>query len=166
MTTSHPSSRSAWLALVLLATCANLVDSPWANGQEAAGRQVVMFAVVATPGSTAMDKKISPVVAARLRKTLPNHGFTLVKVKNVRLVAGETLTLPLGSGFVTKAQLITPLDANGKVQMRFDLSLDGLSQFQSIVTTPADQFNFFDKTMLDDSHLLIGVGARCSGTNA
>jgi hypothetical protein len=160
MTTRRSVSQSVWLALFLLATCSNLVDSPWASGQEASGRQVVMFAVVATPNSTAMDKKISPAVAARLRRTLPNHGFTLVKVKNVRLVAGQSLTLDLGSGFVTKAQLITPLDANGKVQMRFDLSLDGLSQFQSIVTTPTDQFNFFDKTMPDDSHLLIGVGAR------
>jgi hypothetical protein len=160
MITRRPSSQSAWLALVLLATCSNLVDSPLASGQETPGRQVVMFAVVATPNSTTMDKKISPAVAARLRRTLPNHGFKLIKVKNVRLVAGESAGLDLGYGFTTKAQLVTPLDANGKIQMRFDLSLDGLSQFQSMVTTPADQFNFFDKTMPDNSHLLIGIGAR------
>jgi hypothetical protein len=162
MTTICPSIRSAGLALslALLAACSNLVALPSSSAQEATGRQVVMFGVLATPGSTAMDPKISPVVAARLRRTLPGHGFKLVGVKSARLVAGESLALPLGGGFATKAQLITPLDAKGKVQMRFGLSLDGFSQFQSIVTTPADQFNFFDKMLTDDTHLLIGVGAR------
>jgi hypothetical protein len=158
-TISHP-SRSTVLALALLLAGSGLVDPPDAIGQEAPGRQVVMFGVIATPGSTAMDPKIPTVVAARLRRTLPGHGFRLVKAKSARLVAGQALDLPLGGGFATKAELITPLDPNGKVQMRFDLSLDGFSQFQSIVTTPADQFNFFDKTMPDNSHLLIGVGAR------
>jgi hypothetical protein len=155
-------NRSLGLALILalLAAGPGLVAPPSAIGQEKPGRQVVMFGVIATPGSTAMDPKISPAVAARLRRTLPNHGFKLVKVKSARLVAGESLDLPLGGGFTTKAQLITPVDVNGKVQIRFDLSVDGFSQFQSIVTTPADQFNYFDKTMPDNSHLLIGVGAR------
>ncbi len=144
----------------MLAACCGLVAPPPADEKEATGRQVVMFGVLATPGSTEMDEKISEVVQARLRKTLPGHGFRLVGVKSSRLVAGESLALPLGGGFATKAQLITPLDAHGKVQMRFDLSLDGFSQFQSIVTTPADQFNFFDKMLTDDTHLLIGVGAR------
>jgi hypothetical protein len=131
-----------------------------AEAQQTQGRQVVMFGVLATPGGTSMDPKIPPLIAARLRKSLPGHSFRLVKAKSERLVAGETLTLSLGAGVVTKAQLITPLDANGKVQMKFNLSLDGFSQFQSVVTTPADQFNFFDKTLPDNSHFLIGVGAR------
>ena len=161
MTTSRPPARPTGLALsLILALYLAWLAPARAVGQETSGRQVVMFGVVATPGGKEMDKKIPKVVADRLRRSLPNHSFTLVKAKSVRLVAGESLSLPLGSGFVTKAQLITPLDPNGKVQMRFDLSLDGFSQFQSIVTTPADQFNFFDKTMPDDSHLLIGVGAR------
>jgi hypothetical protein len=124
------------------------------------GRQIVMFAVLATPGSSAMDAKIPAAVAARLRRTLPNHGFRLIKVKSGRVLPGESLGLDLGGGFKSQAQLITPQDPNGKVQMRFDLSLDGVSQFQSVVTTPADQFNFFDKMLPDDSRLLIGVGAR------
>ena len=158
MTTTSPPRRSALLTLALLAACS--IGLPSTSGQEPAGRQVVMFGVLATPGSTAMDSKIPPVVAARLRRTLPGHGFRLVKVKSERVVAGGSLTVDLGGGFATKAQLITPLDANGKVQMRFGLSLDGAMQFQSVVTTPADQFNFFDKMLPDDSHLLIGVGAR------
>lgn len=160
MTKSRLSSRSVGLALILLAACSSPFAPTSAIGQQSSGRQVVMFGVLATPGSTAMDPKISPVVAARLRRTLPNHGFKLIKVSSARVVAGGSLNLSLGGGFATRAQLITPLDANGKVQMRFDLSLDGFSQFQSIVTTPADQFNYFDKTLPDDSHLLIGVGAR------
>ena len=119
-----------------------------------------MFAVVATPGSKAMDSKISPVVAARLRKTLPGHGFKLIEVRSARVSTGRSVALDLGDGYVSTAQLMNPLDPNGKVQMRFDLSQDGITQFQSIVATPADQFNYFDKVLPDNSHLLIGVGAR------
>ena len=159
-TPSRPLIRSAGLALALLMAWSSLDASPAANGGDPPGRQVVMFGVLATPGTTSMDPKIPPVVAAKLRKTLPGHGFRLIKVKSGRVVAGESVGLDLGGGFTTKAQLITPLDPNGKVQMRFDLSVDGASQFRSIVTTPSDQFNYFDKMMPDDSHLLIGVGAR------
>ena len=160
MTPHPPRIRTALLALAWLLACSGLVRLPRAEGQQPSGRQVVMFGVLATPGGTKMDSKIPPLIAARLRRTLPGHSFRLVKAKSERLVAGETLVLPLGAGFTTKAQLITPLDANGKVQMKFDLSLDGYSQFQSTVTTPADQFNFFDKTLPDNSHFLVGVGAR------
>jgi hypothetical protein len=159
-TPRRPPGRLLVPALALLLACSNPLAPTRVGGQEPSGRQVVMFAVVATPNSTAMDPKITPAVAARLRRTLPGHGFKLIKVKSARVATGQSLTLPMGGGFVSKAQLVTPLDPNNKVQMRFDLSLDGVSQFQSIVTTPADQFNFFDKVMPDDSHLLIGVGAR------
>jgi hypothetical protein len=160
MTTIRSQSRLALLSLAVLATWSTQIAPSVAIGQETSGRQVVMFGVLATPGGSTMDPKIPAVVAARLRKTLPGHSFRLVKAKSTRLVAGQSMGLDLGGGFTTKAKLVTPLDGNGKVQMRFDLSLDGFSQFQSVVTTPADQFNFFDKTLLDNSHLLIGVGAR------
>jgi len=155
--------RNWWVSLAwagLLSTCFAQVAPSSATAQESPGRQVVMFGVVASPGGNSMDSKIPTVVAARLRKTLPGHSFKLVKVKSTRLVAGQSMVLDLGSGFTTKAEMVTPLDGVGKVQMRFDLSIDGFSQFQSVVTTPPDQFNFFDKTMPDNSHLLIGVGAR------
>lgn len=148
--------RIALLALLL----ACLVSMTPARALAQDGRQVVMFGVLATPGSQAMDPKIPPVVAAQLRRTLPGHGFKLIKVKSGRVSVGQPVALELGDGFVSTAELINRLDPNGKVQMRFDLSRDGASQFQSIVTTPADQFNFFDKMLPDDSRLLIGVGAR------
>ena len=154
----RPTRRLALLVLALGLTFAPARTALTAD--DSPGRQVVMFAVLATPGNSAMDAKIPAAVAARLRRTLPNHGFRLIKVKSGRVLPGESLGLDLGSGFTTRAQLITPQDPNGKVQMRFDLSLDGVTQFQSIVTTPADQFNFFDKMLPDDTRLLIGVGAR------
>jgi hypothetical protein len=161
-TTRRPSSRSIGLVLVLvlMTACSGLLIPTPAVGQDLPARQVVMFGVLATPGSKFMDPKISPVVAARLRRTLPGHGFKLIQVKSARIVNGQSVGLDLGDGYVSTAQLISPMDLNGKVQMRFDLSVDGASQFQSIVTTPADQFNYFDKMLPDDSHLLIGVGAR------
>jgi hypothetical protein len=121
---------------------------------------VVVFGVLARPGGTAMDSKISPVVAAQLRRTLPGHSFKLIEIKSDRVLAGQSVVLDLGEGFVTSAQLMNPLDPNGKVQLRFDLAQFGVSQFQSIVATPPDQFNFFDKMLSNNSHLLIGVGAR------
>jgi hypothetical protein len=123
-------------------------------------RQVVMFGVYATPGSTAMDPKISPVVAAQLRKTMPGYGFKLLQVKSQRVISGKSVVLDLGDGFATSAMLMNPLDPNGKVQMKFELTYQKISQFQSVVVTPADQFNYFDKMLPNNSHLLIGVGAR------
>ena len=163
-TTTDVPGRPAGLGFALVLAALMAAPGPagprMASGDDSDGRQVVMFGVIATPGSPAMDAKIPPVVAARLRKTLPGHGFRLIKVKSARVVAGDSVALDLGAGFTTRAKLLNPLDANGKVQMRFDLSLDGVPQFRSDVTTPADQFSFFDKVMPDDSHLLIGVGAR------
>ena len=128
--------------------------------QGAPARQVVVFGVVAKPGSSEMDPKIAPVVQAQLRRLLPNHGFKMIKIKGDRITAGKAVKCDLGDGLVASASLTVPLDPNGKVQMRFDLSLDDLPQFQTIVTTPPDQFNFFDKGMPDGNRLLVGVGAR------
>ena len=130
------------------------------NWQGAPARQVVVFGVLATPGGSEMDPKIAPVVQAQLRRLLPNHGFHLKKIKGDRVVAGGGVKCDLGDGFVATAKLANPLDPNGKVQMRFELSLDAVSQFQTIVTTPPDQFNFFDKALPDGNRLLVGVGAR------
>ena len=160
MTGARHSTRAAWLAMVALASCSVLVPPTSASPQGAPGRQVVLFGVLATPGGTSMDSKISPVVAAQLRRTLPGHSFKLIEIKSDRVLAGQSIALDLGEGFVTSAQLMNPLDPNGKVQIRFDLSLFGVPQFQSIVATPPDQFNFFDKVLPNSSHLLIGVGAR------
>jgi hypothetical protein len=156
MTPSRPRI-AAPAALVVMAAWSALAGASW---QGAPARQVVLFGVLATPGGQVMDPKIVPVVQAQLRRTLPGHGFKLIKVQSQRVLAGQSVVCDLGEGFVSQAQLMNPLDPNGKVQLRYELTLGGVSQFQSIVVTPPDQFNFFDKMLPDNSHLLIGVGAR------
>jgi hypothetical protein len=147
---------------VALVACVVSAGSPPAMAQVPTDRQVVMFAVVATPNSTSMDPKITPVVAAQLRKTLPGHGFKLIQVKSQRVLPNHPVALDLGGGYETAATVLNPLDINGKVQIKFELTNtdEGIPQFQSIIATPTDQFNYFDKMMPDNSHVLIGVGAR------
>ncbi len=156
-----PIFRAGWLACVLaVAACLAPASPARASWQGAPARQVVVFGVLATPDGSAMDPKISPAVQAQLRRALPRHGFKLIKVKSERAMSGQSVACDLGEGFVTTTQLLSPLDPNGKVQMRFDLSLSGISQFQTIVVTPPDQFNYFDKSLPNGNHLLLGVGAR------
>lgn len=122
-------------------------------------RQVTVFGVLATPGSTDADPKLAPVLP-QLRRLLPDHGFKLIKIESRRAVAGQMVACDLGEGFVATARLVSPLDLNGKVQMQVDLSVFGESQFQTIVTTPPDQAFFCDKMLPSGSRLLIGLGAR------
>jgi hypothetical protein len=149
---------SACLSLIVALTSSCVPAG--ASWQGMPSRQVVTFGVLATPGSNVMDSKISAPVAAQLRRTLPGHGFKLIQIKSVRVMTGQSFDLDLGSGFAATTQLLNPLDPNGKVQMRFELTQQGASQFQSVVITPPDQFNFFDKMLPNNDHLLIGVGAR------
>jgi hypothetical protein len=156
-----PALRSVCLAVfVVLTPCFDLARPTSANWQGVPDRNVVMFGVLATPNSNAMDSKISAPVAAQLRRTLPGHGFKLIQIKSARVMTGQSVNLTLGSGFVATTQLLNPLDPNGKVQMSFELAEAGTMQFKSIVVTPADQFNFFDKMLPNNDHLLIAVGAR------
>lgn len=156
-----PLRPAGWIVLVIaLAACSKLSEGASASCQGVPGRQVVMFGVLATPGSNVMDPKIPAVVADQLRAKLPGHGFKLIQVKSDRVLTGQSVTMELGDGFSTSAQLLNPLDPNGKVQMKFELAHQGVSQFQAAVVTPADQFNFFDKMLPNNSHLLMGVGAR------
>ena len=149
------------LACALMALLILSESSPAsANWQGAPARQVVVFGVMAKPGSTTMDPKIAPVVQAQLRKLLPNHGFEIIKIKGDRVTANKAVKCDLGQGSAATAHLINPLDANGKIQMRFELTINEVSQFQTIVATPPDQFNFFDKALPDGNRLLVGVGAR------
>lgn len=146
----------AWVALALGAT-ARPAEARW---QGAPARQVVVFGVHAVPGSTEMDPKIAPVVQAQLRRLRPGHGFRLLEIKGERVTAGKTVRCDLGDGFEAAAKLTTPADRNGKITMHFDLTLAGTSQFQTVVVTPPDQFNFIDKALPNGNRLLIGVGAR------
>jgi len=153
-------SRNPLVRLALMAFCLASTAPAVASWQGAPGRQVVIFGVLATPGGTEMDAKIAPVVQAQLRRLLPNHGFKLIKIKSERALAGQSVSCDLGEGFAATAVLVSPLDPAGKVQMKFELTMMQVSQFQTVVTTPPDQFNFFDKALNGGNHLLLGVGAR------
>jgi hypothetical protein len=83
-----------------------------------------------------------------------------VKVASKRVVAGEAVECDLGGGFAATSQLISPVDGNGKVQLRFAFSAGGFPQYQTIVTTPPNQV-FYANRMLDDGRrLIVGIGAR------
>jgi len=146
--------------LALSAACLCCAIPASAAWQGAPARQIVIFGVLATPDGTEMDAKIAPVVQAQLRRLLPNHGFKLIKIKSERALTGHTVACDLGDGYIASASLVSPLDQAGKVQMKFDLTLFQMSQFQTVVVTPPDQFNFFDKSLNGGNHLLLGVGAR------
>jgi hypothetical protein len=159
MRSSRPRARTrlAMAAMVALAACCAPAGASW---QGAPARQVVVFGVLATPGGSAMDPKLVPVVQAQLRRTLPGHSFKLIKVQNERVLTGQSVVCNMGGGFVASTTLMNPLDTNGKVQIRYELSQFEVPQFQTIVATPPDQFIFFDKMLPNNERLLVGVGAR------
>lgn len=145
--------------VVVLALGAVALSAIPASAQEMIGRQVTVFGVLATPGASADDPKLKDVLP-QLRHLVPGHGFKLLKVESKRLVSGEAVTCILGDGFVAASQLTTPIDPNGKIQMRFDLSFDGLSQYQTIVTTPPNQIFYVNRMLPNGERLIIGIGAR------
>jgi hypothetical protein len=123
-------------------------------------RQVTVFGIVATPKGEAVDKDLSPIKAA-LGKLLPQHGFKLLDSQSARIVAGESVECTLGHGYTAAVTMVRPIDENGKVELRCELSLDGKRQFAATVRTPLDQLFFCERPFLTDgSKLLIGIGAR------
>ena len=122
-------------------------------------RQVTLFGIVATPNSSTVDKRLVKI-APQLRKLLPNHGFKLLDVQSKRLEPGEVLSSNLGDGFSAETTLVQPIDPNGKVQLRCVLTLNGMSQIDTVVATPPNQLFFCDKPLANGSRMLIGIGAR------
>jgi hypothetical protein len=123
-------------------------------------RQVTVFAIVATPGSKAVDSKLTDI-HGQLNRLLPNHGFKLRDAQSGRVVAGESVDCDLGHGCTIVTSLIEPIDENGKVKLRCELFLDKALQFSATVKAPLNQLFFCERPFLDDgSKLLIGVGVR------
>jgi hypothetical protein len=164
MTPSVPSRRSWWVA-TLAATAAALgpwlplvhAQLPGENAEPA--RQVTLFAIIAKPGSSALDPKLAGI-EGQLRKLLPGHGFKLLDVRSKRLVAGDSLRSDLGNGWTASTDLVQPLDANGKIELRCVLQQNEVVQFDTRVSTPPNQLFFCDRLIADGQRLLIGVGAR------
>ena len=155
---TEPPRRLLALALVLALGCAATATT--ARAQDSmVGRQVTLFGVHATPGTGKDDPKLKEVLP-QLRTLLPGHSFKLLKVESKRVSSGGVVSCNLGDGFVAATQLMVPLDPNGKVQMRFDLSQGGLSQYQTIVTTPPNQIFYLNRMFPNGERLILGVGAR------
>jgi hypothetical protein len=157
-TPRRPRARGGAVALVAVALIVLAANEARPQNYEPA-RQVTVFGIVAVPNRTVMDPKLK-AIAPQLRRLLPNHGFKLLDVQSKRLSAGQTVTCDLGGGSTTGITLIRPIDDNGKVQLRCEILQNEVSQLATLVSTPANQLFFCDKTRPDGSRILIGIGAR------
>jgi hypothetical protein len=123
-------------------------------------RHVTVFAILATPEGKSVDGRLAKI-QAHLSRLLPDHGFKLLDAQTARIVAGESLECKLTHGYTVETTLVRPMDEDGKVQLRCELSLDGERQFSATVRTPLNQLFFCERPYLTDgSKLLIGVAAR------
>jgi hypothetical protein len=120
---------------------------------------VTLFVILATPGSEVLDPKLA-AIEGQLRKLLPGHAFKLLDVRSKRLGAEESLRCDLDNGWAASAELVQPLDANGKVELRCRLLQQETVQFVTLVATPPNQLFFCDRLIGNGQRLLIGVGAR------
>jgi hypothetical protein len=154
---TRPTCHWARLVAGLLAVAAWLV-APGAHAGEDA-RQVTVCGIIADPNDRSIDPKLKQI-EPQLGKLLPGYGFKLIEVKSKRVKGGQSVVCPLGGGYAAEALLVEPVDENGKVQLRCDLTLDTVIQFSTPVTTPANQLFFCDQKRGDGTHLLIAVGAR------
>jgi hypothetical protein len=155
----RPRVRGGAVALVAVALMILLATSEARPQSFEPARQVTVFGIVAVPNHTMMDPKLK-AIAPQLRRLLPNHGFKLLDVQSKRLAAGQTVTCDLGGGSAAGITLIRPIDDNGKVQLRCEILQNEASQLATMVSTPANQLFFCDKTRPDGSRILIGIGAR------
>ncbi len=122
-------------------------------------RQVTVFAILATADPEAIDPRLASV-QAQLRKVLPDHGFKLLDVASKRIEAAQSVTCNLGNGYKAETILVRPVDENGKVQLRCNLSQHGTKEFSTLVKTPINQLFFYERSLKGGSRVLIGVGAR------
>jgi hypothetical protein len=122
-------------------------------------RQVTVFGVLATPGAKTVDSRLSPI-QSQLNKLVPDSGFKLLDARSERVVDSESITCSLGNGYTLTTSLVKSLDDNGKIELRCELLHDKLSEFSTLVRTPANQLFFCQRPLKNGSQFLIGVGAR------
>ena len=120
---------------------------------------MTVFAILATNDPAAIDPRLASV-DSQLRKVLPGHGFKLLDVESKRIEATQSVTCDLGNGYKAETVLVRPLDENGKVQLRCNLSQQGIKEFSTLVKTPINQLFFYERSLKDGTRVLIGVGAR------
>jgi hypothetical protein len=131
----------------------------WKSSADVTAHQVTVFAILATNDPAAMDSRLASV-NSQLQKVLPGHGFKLLDVKSKRIEAAQSVTCDLSNGYKAEIVLVRPLDENGKVQLRCNLSQQGNKEFSTLVKTPINQLFFCERSLKDGTRVLIGVGAR------
>jgi hypothetical protein len=160
----------AVLSMAAVGLGALLIGAPGVRATRAAGqadphrevvRHVTVFAILATPGGgKTVDGRLTRF-QDYFERLEPGHSFKLLDVRTARIVAGESIECKLTHGYEVETTLIRPIDEDGKVQLRCELSLDGHRQFSATVRTPLNQIFFCERPYLTDgSKLLIGVAAR------
>ena len=123
-------------------------------------RQVTLFAVVADPKNLTIDPKLKPI-EAQLKRLLPRHGFRLLDSRSQRLATNGVVRCKIDANLIAEAELVDPLDSNGKMEFCFSLTTPGGGNLVStFVSVPPNQLCFYDKTLPDGSRLLIGIGGR------
>ena len=130
----------AGLAVVLSnmhATRAGVDD----NDDDEIPRQVTVFGVLATPGTKTVDSRLSEI-HAQLDKLVADSGFKLLDARSEHIIDGESITCSLGNGYSLTTSLVKSLDENGKVDLRCELFRDQVSEFSTLVKTPANQLFF------------------------
>jgi hypothetical protein len=128
-------------------------------GMAVQDRRVTLFGVLATPGQGKDDPDLKELLP-QLRQLVPGHTFKLVKVASKNVATNGIVVCDLGEGLVASTMLLNPLDMNGKVQLRFELDVGGIPQFQTIVTTPPNQCFFINRMFPNGNRLIMGIGAR------
>lgn len=122
-------------------------------------RQVTAFAILAIPDSAELDPRLASV-QGQLKKVLPGHGFRLRDVQSRRIDTGQAVTCDLGDGYKAETVLVKPLDDNGKVQLRCNLTFKGTREFSTLIRSPVNQLVFYERALKPGTRVLIGVGAR------
>ena len=154
-------SRVAWLptalGLVIMLGSVSLAVAQFENPDSS--RQVTLCGILATPQDNCLDPKLQPI-GPQLQRLFPTHGFKLLGVNTQRVGMGQSLPVQLGSNYTAQAQLVNPLDINGKAQLRLQLDHDAVLEFATLVNTPLNQLFFVDKRFPDGSRLVLGIGVR------
>jgi hypothetical protein len=119
---------------------------------------VTIFGIALTSEPEALDPKLARF-ENDLRRQYPGNGFKLRAVQSKRLGPDETLTCDMGSGVVASTELVG-VERNGKVQLKFSLTVNGRTELKSVITTPTNQLFFCEKKLANGDRLLIGIGAR------
>jgi hypothetical protein len=122
-------------------------------------RQVTVFGILATPDGSEIDPKLKKI-APQLRRIFPEHGFRLLGVETRRVEPDESVTVALGEAVDAGARLVTPLDPDGKAELRVQIREPGRFDFETTVNTPLNQLFFLDKRYPDGSRLIVGIGVR------